>query len=369
MKSHEPLLETIRFDRLLHKKIKAALAKQNYTLAERLQLQKDSINNNNSNNNNIASNNSGLLAHLVKERYPSFIDALRDLDDPLTLTALFANLPSINNNNNNNKITFNNNYINNNHSNNEIDYNGIQIKANQTHFSSLLLSYWESFIIQTKSLRKVYCSIKGFYFAAEVQNCEIVWIKPHAFVQKLPQDVDYKVMSTFLEFYHCLLEFVLFRLFHSIGRKYPPTINKENKNKKSDTMKKTLEEKLEEEEEEDNNNSNNRLSEIYNNDIIKSNDTDDNKISTTTTTTTTNISGDNSNTGNDLFRGAVFFISREVPREVLLLCCASFGAEIVGWEEYNSNNNNNNNNNRSPINEDDRRITHQIVDRPLKQSR
>lgn len=38
----------------------------------------------------------------------------------------------------------------------------------------------------------------------------------------LPNDVDYRVMLTFLEFYQTMLRFVHFRLYHMLGATYPP---------------------------------------------------------------------------------------------------------------------------------------------------
>ena len=50
----------------------------------------------------------------------------------------------------------------------------------------------------------------------------MTWIAPYQFSQKLPFDVDYKVMNTFLEFYLSLLRFVNYKLFTDVGLEYPP---------------------------------------------------------------------------------------------------------------------------------------------------
>lgn len=62
---------------------------------------------------------------------------------------------------------------------------------------------------------------------AEVQGQMVTWLMPHSISQVLPKDVDYRVMLTFLEFYHTLLQFVHFKLYHALDLKYPPTVNPE----------------------------------------------------------------------------------------------------------------------------------------------
>jgi len=43
--------------------------------------------------------------------------------------------------------------------------------------------------------------------------------------QVLPSDVDYRVMLTFLDFYSTLLQFVNFKLYHTLGVRYPPVVD------------------------------------------------------------------------------------------------------------------------------------------------
>lgn len=78
--AHEPLLNRSRELKAYEKKITKARAKRNLDLVKRLLGNKPEWN----------------LNHLVNERYPSFVDALRDLDDPLTILHLFAWLPADN---------------------------------------------------------------------------------------------------------------------------------------------------------------------------------------------------------------------------------------------------------------------------------
>ena len=59
----------------------------------------------------------------------------------------------------------------------------------------------------------------------------------------------------------------------------------------------------------------------------------------------------------NLFSNLAFFVSREVPRESLELCITAFGG-VMGWDGEGS-----------PFKENDRRITHHVVDRPNLQKK
>ena len=74
-----------------------------------------------------------------------------------------------------------------------------------------------TYIMRKKALKKMFLSIKGIYYQAEILGQKITWIAPYKFKQTVPADVDLKVMLTFLEFYEVLLHFTNYKLYHSEG--------------------------------------------------------------------------------------------------------------------------------------------------------
>jgi pescadillo protein len=184
---HEPLLAKFRDQKALEKKIAKALGRGDAHDASRLEK-------------NAASSRSEktgkskyTLDHIIRERYPTFIDALRDLDDCLSMLFLFANLPSTS-----------------------------AVPAKMIARCEKLCLEFEHFLIVSHSLRKSFLSIKGIYYQATIQGQDILWLVPYKFNQRVTGDVDFRIMGTFVEFYQTLLGFVNYRLYTSLGLVYPP---------------------------------------------------------------------------------------------------------------------------------------------------
>jgi len=90
-----------------------------------------------------------------------------------------------------------------------------------------LTTEWQFYVIKAHALRKVFISIKGIYYQADIRGQIITWVVPFKFTQKIGTDVDYKVMLSFLEFHEILLGFVNFKLFHELSLNYPPKFSEE----------------------------------------------------------------------------------------------------------------------------------------------
>ncbi|PSN36784.1 Pescadillo [Blattella germanica] len=86
------------------------------------------------------------------KRYPSFIDAIRDLDDCLTLIFLFSTFPSLR-----------------------------HVPHSQSALCRRLSTEFLHAVIVSRALRKVFISIKGYYFQAEIKGQTVTWIVPHYF--------------------------------------------------------------------------------------------------------------------------------------------------------------------------------------------
>ncbi len=133
---HEPILTTLREHKTFLKKINKALGKGQDSVVKSLEEQKPEY----------------TLDHVIKERYPTFIDALRDLDDALSLIALFANL-SVSE---------------------RLDHKTIER-------CRTVLAEFEHILVEMGALKKTFLSIKGIYYQASVSGQEITWVVPWRF--------------------------------------------------------------------------------------------------------------------------------------------------------------------------------------------
>lgn len=308
---HEPIIWRLRDYKIFNKKVGRARAVKDF---EKL-------------NKYLNSHPTLKLDHIVKERYPTFIDALKDLDDCLTLCFLFSTFPSL-----------------------------AHVPRDQSALCRRLTLEFLHAVIEGGCLRKVFISIKGFYFQAEIKGQTVTWITPHhfSFTPHSKAEVDFKVMSTFVEFYTVMLGFVNFRLYHSLNLYYPPkfTALQQSGDEKSLVdedifvaervaalnlpLSKTSNELVEEDFELDK----------FNADGSEANEERQEEI---------RKEMEKIKTLKNLFKGFKFYLNREVPREPLVFVIRCFGGE-VSWDKTLFVG--------STFDEDDESITHQIVDRP-----
>ncbi|CDR95218.1 pescadillo N-terminus family protein, putative [Babesia bigemina] len=140
------------------------------------------------------------LATVVKERCPALVNAVADLDDAVSTIAAVAALPA-------NKKK------------------GIEPKV--VDMCQMHLQHFLKYVSETRCLKKTFISIKGFYFQAEILEETVTWILPHCFAQEMPDEVDFNVIATFVEYYIELVKLVNFKLYSMAGLSYPPKVKPE----------------------------------------------------------------------------------------------------------------------------------------------
>lgn len=252
------------------------------------------------------------LTHIIKERYPRFIDSLNDLDDALSLINLFNILPT-----------------------HEFHNINSELLENCKRLNREFMLY----LALTQNLKRAFISIKGYYLNTEIMGVDIIWLVPFALPQKLPFDVDYSVMTSFLEVYMTLMKFVNYKIYKDNGIDYPPPTNMVDYpfyGYDSLTMNK-VQSQIKEFVKKNSNDENENIKFLESEDLKKIEEKKQRMDKLRV-----------------LFKPYVFYISREVSKEVFGLAILSSGG-VYGDDSSNS-----------AFEEDDPRITHYIVDRPFE---
>lgn len=309
--AHEPVLNKFREFKIFMRKLKRALGRDELSDAERLEQNKPVY----------------TLDHIVKERYPTFVDALRDLNDALSMIFLFSSLPQTD-----------------------------KIKGDIVQMCKRLSVEFQHYVIASNSLKKVFISIKGVYYQAEIQQQTVTWVVPHHFTQELPDDVDFRIMLTFIEFYTTMLGFINFQLYHNMNLHYPPQLKINNTDETTTFCQEvdfndeklaalTLSLKSATTETED---------------AIECDDfpTEDG-TNEAESQKQARLEEEEDKSFRRMFNGLKFYLSREVPRDGLVFIIRSFEGE-VSWDDSVAVG--------ATFKETDESITHQISDRPMTQN-
>lgn len=327
---HEPVLDKFRQHKTFAKKLQKALGRGEVSDAYKLDQHRPKY----------------TLNHIIKERYPTFADALRDLDDPLNMLFLFANMPATD-----------------------------KVSAKVVSEAEKLCNQWLAYVAKERCLKKVFVSIKGVYYQATVKGQEIRWLIPYKFPTNIPTDVDFRIMLTFLEFYSTLVHFVLYKLYNEAGLIYPPIIEKsiglsgyvlqdkdaplKKKEEKNDEEGKNLSKKelnkaikADQEQQENDEQDNNNGESVEDIELDEFTSTKEDSLLQPSKYASLTA---------ELFSKFIFYIGREVPLDILEFCISSCGGKIISEiaiddlkindpEAYKKLNLSN--------------ITHQIIDRP-----
>jgi len=298
---HEPIVWKFRDQNAFMKKYQKALAAKNDAKVEGLEPLKPKY----------------TLDHIVKERYPTFIDAIRDLEDCLCLTNLFSTFPA-----------------------DEETHANLDI----INLCRRLSIEFNHYVIEARALRKVFCSIKGYYFQADIKGQVVTWIVPHVFGaagDDLSQ-VDVKIMSVFTEFYTTMLGFINFRLYNQLNLTYPPKLQGVGSEGKEDESERVC-----------------ALNQSLQRTIIQEDVSALDKIDMYEDDSAQESARKEAEAIENLvklFNGLKFYLGREVPKEALVLMIRSVGGE-VSWDATVQPG--------STYKIDDARITHHIADRPM----
>lgn len=333
---HEPVLAKFREHKTFSKKLQRALGRNELGEADRLDKNRPRYK----------------LDHLVRERYPTFLDALRDLDDPLNMLFLFANMPAVN-----------------------------TVSSRVTKDAAKLSNQWLAYVAKERLIKKVFVSIKGVYYLATVKGQEIRWLVPFKFPTNIPSDVDLRVMLNFLEFYSTMVHFVLFKLYSDADLVYPPPIDTQKLKGIGGLASYVMQSRgdaLVPQEEPEKAATPKATQELSTEELQKAKDADaadvDDEPETVNTVELDEFAATNKTPGDllsqpskyasstsTLFSGFVFFVGREVPLDILELCILSGGGQIVSEiaiDELKLNLP------QAYKNLDMSKITHQLVDRP-----